>query len=157
MEVEARDAGLDAREVPALSTLSNFTPETAAALAGPPWLQKRRTAAAEAFSSAPLPTEKDEVWRYSRIDNVDLDRFRPAGAGAATLSDDPGRSTSDRIHSLISSLGPRSGLMVTINGVLATVASSLDDGLLAMGRVTEPRRRAGPARIGRSGPPRLRA
>jgi Fe-S cluster assembly protein SufD len=137
MEPEARDAGLDPREVPALSTLSNFTPETAAALAGPPWLQKRRTAAAEAFSSAPLPTEKDEVWRYSRIDDVDLDRFRPAGAGEATSSDDPGRSTSDRIHSLISSLGPRSGLMVTINGVLATVASSLDDGLLAMGRVTE--------------------
>src|ERR1700727_2399991 len=102
MEDEARDAGLDAREVPALSTLSNFTPEAAAALAGPPWLQKRRTAAAEAFSSAPLPTEKDEVWRYSRIDDVDLDRFRPAAAEAATRSGDPGPPTSDRIHSRLS-------------------------------------------------------
>src|ERR1035441_7355797 len=49
-----------------LFTLSTFTPETAAALPGPPWLRHRRTAAAEAFASAPLPTEKDEVWRYSR-------------------------------------------------------------------------------------------
>ena len=63
------------------SALSIFTPETAAALPGPPWLQRRRAAAAEAFSSLRLPTEKDEVWRYSRIDQLDLDRFRPAGTG----------------------------------------------------------------------------
>jgi Fe-S cluster assembly protein SufD len=98
-------------------------------------LQRRRTSAAENFASSPLPTEKDEVWRYSRIDQLDLDRFHPVGA--ATTSNDPGSSSSDRIHSLISSLGPRSGLMVTINGVLATVASSLEDRVLTLGRVTE--------------------
>jgi Fe-S cluster assembly protein SufD len=98
-------------------------------------LQRRRTAAAEAFTSSPLPSEKDEVWRYSRIDQLDLDRFRPVGLGAT--SNDPGSSSSDRIHALISSLGPRSGLMVTIDGVLATVASSLADSVLTLGRVTE--------------------
>jgi len=41
------------------------------------------------------------------------------------------------VHSLITSLGDRSGLLVTINGVLATVASFVGDDLLALGRVTE--------------------
>ena len=52
-------------------------------------------------------------------------------------SNDPGPSPSDRIHSLIGSLGPRSGLMVTLDGVLATVASSLGDDLLTLGRAGE--------------------
>ena len=84
-----------------------------------------------------MPTEKDEVWRYSRIDQLDLDRFRPSGTVPVDPHNDPGPSPSDRIHSLVDSLGPRSGLMVTINGVLATVASSVGDHLLALGRATD--------------------
>ena len=61
-----------------LPVLSTFTPASAAALPGPSWLERRRADAAERFASAPLPTEKDEVWRYSRIDQLDLDRFHPA-------------------------------------------------------------------------------
>jgi Fe-S cluster assembly protein SufD len=81
--------------------------------------------------------EKDEVWRYSRIDQLDLERFRPEDAVPRTSSNDPGLSSSDRIHALVTSLGDRSGLLVTINGVLATVASSVGDELLALGRVAE--------------------
>jgi Fe-S cluster assembly protein SufD len=127
-------AGLVAREVPVLST---FTPSTAGALVGPPWLQQRRLAAAEEFAAAPLPSEKDEVWRYSRIDQLDLDRFRPAGTGSAGSVDGPGPSPSDRVRSLVSSLGAHSGLMVTIDGVLATVASSVEDDVLTLGRAAE--------------------
>ena len=76
MAAEARRPGLDPREAPILPT---FTPDIAAALPGPAWLTHRRAAAAEAFAGSPLPTEKDEVWRYSRIDQLDLDRFQPAG------------------------------------------------------------------------------
>jgi len=123
------------RERPAV--LSTFTPDSAAAFSGPAWLRQRRSAAAEAFSSSPLPTEKDEVWRYSRIDQLDLDRFRPSGTMPVQPSSDPGPSPSDRIHSLVSSLGVRAGLVVTINGVLATVASSVGDELLTLGRATE--------------------
>ena len=75
MAIEARRPGLDPREVPILPT---FTPDIAANLPGPSWLIRRRAAAAEAFAGSPLPTEKDEVWRYSRIDQLDLDRFQPA-------------------------------------------------------------------------------
>ncbi len=134
MEAEARDPGLLPRKAVVLST---FNSETAATLPGLPWLQRRRVAAADAFSSSVLPTEKDEVWRYSRIDALDLDRFRPSGTVPVDAHNDPGPSPSDRIHSLVASLGPRSGLMVTINGVLATVASSMGDHVLSLGRPGE--------------------
>ena len=136
MGAEARRSGLDPREAPILST---FTPETAAALPGRPLAAAAPVAAAEAFASSPLPTEKDEVWRYSRIDQLDLDRFRPAGADGRA-ADDPGPSPSDRVHALVDGLGPRSGLMVTIDGVLATVASSVgDDCCRSAGPPTTPR------------------
>ena len=60
--------------------MSNFTPDSARALAGPGWLTERRIAAAEQFASTPLPTPSEEAWRYSRIDELDLDRYRPATA-----------------------------------------------------------------------------
>jgi len=117
--------------------LSTFTPEHAAALPGSPWLQARRTAAAEAFASAPLPTEKDEVWRYSRIDRLDLDRYRAPDAADQGSDGGQGSSASDRVRSLVDALGPRSGLMVTINGVLATVACTAPEESVSIGRLTE--------------------
>lgn len=35
-------------------------------------------AAAEAFAAASLPSVEEEVWRYSRIDQLSLDRYAPA-------------------------------------------------------------------------------
>ena len=34
-------------------------------------------AAAERFAAAPWPTTEEEIWRYSRIDELDLERFTP--------------------------------------------------------------------------------
>jgi Fe-S cluster assembly protein SufD len=61
-----------------------------------------RLAAAERFATAPLPTPGEEIWRYSRIDQLDLDRFSPAecvtdvamggsrdSAGALLVEDEP--------------------------------------------------------------------
>jgi len=53
------------------------------------------------------------------------------------VAEGPGPSPSDRVHSLVTSLGARSALMVTIDGVLATVASSVGEQLLSLGRATE--------------------
>lgn len=58
-----------------------FSIDIAAALPGPQWLVERRRAAAERFAAAELPTADEEVWRYSRIGDLALDRFRPATAG----------------------------------------------------------------------------
>ncbi len=134
MVAEARNPGLVAREAAVLTT---FTPESAAAQPGPAWLRQRRSDAAVTFSSSPLPSEKDEVWRYSRIDRLDLDRFQPAAPVPLASSNAPGPSPSDRVHSLVAGLGPRSALVVTINGVLATIGSSVGDDLLSVGRATE--------------------
>ncbi|MHB1712869.1 MAG: SufB/SufD family protein [Acidimicrobiales bacterium] len=127
----------------ALPSLSTFSPEIAAALPGPAWLRRRRAAAAEAFASAPLPTGKDEIWRYSRIDDLDLDRFRTVGAetGASVGAppDTAGPSPLQRIRGLVDGFGPRSGLMVTIDGVLAMVASDVPGDAMRIGRVTEHR------------------
>ncbi len=132
MRHEVRRSGLDAREVQILPT---FTPEHAAGIHGDPWLSARRASAAEAFSSSPLPTGKDEVWRYSRIDQLDLDRFQPAGP--ARPAGDAGPTPSDRIHALLADLGPRSGLVVTIDGVLATLATTVPEDMVSLGRVTD--------------------
>jgi Fe-S cluster assembly protein SufD len=78
------------------------------------------------------------VWRYSRIDQLDLDRFRPTGTEASpSSSDGPGPSPSDRVRALVTSLGPNAGLMITIDGVLATVASSVPEDVIALGRISE--------------------
>ena len=38
-------------------------------------LTKRRAAAASRFPSMTLPSQSDEIWRYSRVDELALDRF----------------------------------------------------------------------------------
>lgn len=49
-------------------------------------MRDRRVAAASRFASTDLPTTADEVWRYSRIDDLDLDRYRLADPGASSTS-----------------------------------------------------------------------
>ncbi len=59
------------------------TPLTdATAAGGPEWLVARRRAAAEAFAAAELPSPDEEVWRYSRIADLDLGAFAPADGAA---------------------------------------------------------------------------
>ncbi|MGH9187600.1 MAG: Fe-S cluster assembly protein SufD [Acidimicrobiales bacterium] len=57
------------------TTLSAFTIDAARALPGPEWLRDRRVAAAERFAASTLPTPDEEVWRYSRVAELDLDAF----------------------------------------------------------------------------------
>ena len=81
----------------------------------------------ERFTAGQMPSEAEEVWRYSGIDDFDLDAFAPAG----TL--DPGmrRRAHRRAAQLAERLGPRSALVVTCNGtwVEPAGAHALPDGL----------------------------
>src|SRR5580765_5962257 len=54
-----------------------FTVDAARALGGPAWLADRRIAAAEQLASLSWPTAEQEIWRYSRIGELDLGRYRP--------------------------------------------------------------------------------
>jgi len=53
-----------------------FTPDAVPALDAPDHAQ--REAAAERAAVMPMPTPEEEVWRYSRIAELDLARFTPA-------------------------------------------------------------------------------
>ncbi len=73
-----------AQKVP---TLSSFTTAAAASQDGPAWLQAHRAAAAARFAAGELPSPAEEVWRYSRIADLDLDRWHPVtGAAAPTAA-----------------------------------------------------------------------
>lgn len=43
-----------------------------------PWLDEIRSAASTAFADAEPPSDDEEVWRYSRISDVDLSAYAPA-------------------------------------------------------------------------------
>ena len=66
-----------------------FTPESSAAVPGPEWLRARRAVAAERVAGAELPTDAEEVWRYSRIGELDLDAYAPPGPDVAADSTVP--------------------------------------------------------------------
>ena len=83
-----RNGPRSASEVP----LSTFSVDATAGLPGSPALAGRRRAAAARFAETPLPTAEEEVWRYSRIDALDLDRFEPAAVTSVVEPGDLGRA-----------------------------------------------------------------
>jgi len=89
------------------------------------------------------------VWRYSGIDDFDLDAFAPApplktgGQGAALAA----------ARRLADSLGPRAGLVVTRNGTVEAIemASSAPESLSVVAARTAPGA-SGPEPVGMTGP-----
>ncbi len=76
---------------------------------------RRRVEAWERFSASSIPTESEEVWRYSGIDAFDLDAYAPASPSAHSGSAlAVGRRLAD-------SLGSRSALVVTYNGSIEAI------------------------------------
>jgi Fe-S cluster assembly protein SufD len=90
--------------------LTAFTPDAAATLAGPAWLRAARQGAAERFASATLPTDAEEVWRYSRIAELDLDAYTPVQPHTEPAEVPPAA------QALLDAIGPTSGLIITRNG-----------------------------------------
>src|SRR5437763_2989624 len=80
-ERPAPDLPISSLEMTTPST--EFTADAAAALPGPAWMQQRRADALARFEARALPTEAEEVWRYSRIDELDLSAYRPVVAREA--------------------------------------------------------------------------
>ncbi len=74
-------------------------------------MRAARRAAAERFLTGGLPTDALEEWRYSRIDALDLDRYRLAdGPVGSTLVPLP------VVQDLVSALGPRVTFVETHDG-----------------------------------------
>jgi Fe-S cluster assembly protein SufD len=106
-----------------------FSADASAALGGPDWLRSRRTAALDAFSRTPLPSPEAELWRYSRVAELDLDRYAPAVD--APTRDGP---LPAHLQAVLDAVGPRAALVVVRNGHLVSVeggAPGLEVGPLA--------------------------
>jgi Fe-S cluster assembly protein SufD len=107
---------------------TNFTPDAARALDGPDWLVARRDAAVAQLDGLEWPTAAEEIWRYSRIGELDLDRYRPVGLeqlGQPGVEPAPGGGP------FAAEAGERAGLIVVRNG--RVVHHELDDALAAKG------------------------
>jgi Fe-S cluster assembly protein SufD len=107
-----------------------FTPDAARALGGPQWLVERRVAAAERLDTITWPTQAEEIWRYSKIDEFDPARYQ------AFLPDelgDPGVEGAPGGGPLAAEAGDRAGLVVARNG--RVVHHELDPALEAKGVV----------------------
>ncbi len=105
-----------------------FTPDAAAALGGPDWLNERRMQAAARLASVSWPTDAEEVWRYSRINQLDLERFRPLTAdelGAPDAEPVPGGGP------VGAELGDHAALLVVRDG--RVVHHEVDPALEAQG------------------------
>src|SRR5947209_12708754 len=96
--------------------MSAFTHDTAARVQGPDWLAARRAAALDRFDDTGLPTEAEEVWRYSRISQLDLDAYAPVDEVG-----DAERGVPDGVTDAVGAVGERAGLLVTRNGRVAHV------------------------------------
>jgi Fe-S cluster assembly protein SufD len=108
--------------------LSSFSVDAARALPGPEWLVQRRAAAAERLADLAWPTSDEEIWRYSRIGELDLARFRPVSPeqlGQPGVEGAPGGGP------IAAEAGERSGLVVVRNG--RVVHHALDAELVAQG------------------------
>ncbi len=84
---------------------------------GPSWLGALRSAAFERYSSSPLPTEAAEEWRYSRIAELDLDRYAPVtDAGPISSSE----TVSDPVlDAILSALPDAVAIEVGMDGTVA--------------------------------------
>ncbi|MGO9196917.1 MAG: Fe-S cluster assembly protein SufD [Acidimicrobiales bacterium] len=69
-----------------------------------------------AFESAALPTGEEEIWRYSRIADLDLNRFAPVGDLPAAHTGMP--ELTGQAHALIDRIGERAGFVLTLDGVV---------------------------------------
>jgi Fe-S cluster assembly protein SufD len=101
-------------------------------------LRDRRAAAAATFAGAALPSTDEEIWRYSRIDELDLDGFTPAGAGAP----DAAAALPAGTQALVEAVAGRAATVVVHNGRVVSVdlaaSSPAGDGLAAKGVTVGP-------------------
>ncbi len=108
--------------------LEHFTADAARALPGPAWLVDRRVAAAARLGDVEWPSAAEEIWRYSRIGELDLSRFRPV---PAQQMGEPGEEPAPGGGPIAAEAGERSGLLVVRNG--RVVHHALDPALEAEG------------------------
>jgi Fe-S cluster assembly protein SufD len=108
--------------------LDHFSIAAARDLPGPDWLVQRRVDAATRLRDVSWPTDDEEIWRYSRIGELDLERFRPV---SVEQLGEPGIEPAPGGGPIAAEAGARAGLVVVRNG--RVVHHALDDDIAAQG------------------------
>ncbi len=112
----------------------SFAARAARSLGGPEWLAARRLAALGKFAASPPPVVEEDLWRYSRISELDLEQYVPSGTGAMTgLRPTLEADAWPQSAALLDHVGERSGLAVVVDGAL--VSSELSEAASATGAV----------------------
>jgi Fe-S cluster assembly protein SufD len=107
----------------------NSLTSAAGALGGPDWLVERRRRAIEVLADAPLPSTDEEVWRYSRVADVDLDEW-------ALAADPVSRAVPPGAQAVLDALGDdAAAVVVVVDGHV--VSAWTDPGWSSRGLVVE--------------------
>jgi Fe-S cluster assembly protein SufD len=108
---------------------ASFTAGVARSLGGPGWLAERRLEALEEFAASPPPVVDEDMWRYSRISELDLGQFVPSGSDAAAgLPPALEADAWPESAALLEHVGERSGLALVVDGVLVSFELSAQAG-----------------------------
>jgi Fe-S cluster assembly protein SufD len=97
----------------------------------PDWLRARQEAAASRVAQTPLPSTDEEVWRYSLVDQLDLDAYAP-------VDQPPAGGVPAGARRVLDAVGDRAATVVVRNGfvVHADVTPGYE-GRLRVGRLAE--------------------
>src|ERR671920_1500296 len=115
-----KSKGVSAQTIKALSAFKNE----------PSWLTERRLSAWRAFEKTPMPTLRDEAWRYTDISDVRIEDFVPYTPSPDASSE---QDLPDAVQALISEGEENSALLVQHNSESAY--TRVDDELLQKGVV----------------------
>jgi len=109
--------------------LNAFTPETAALLQGSTARRARRQVASKHLGTMSLPTQAEEIWRYSRVGDIDLAAFSPA------VGDWDETVTRTAAAPILERTGPTAAVVLVHNGRVVSV--EVDPEMAAGGLVIE--------------------
>lgn len=93
-----------------------FDVASARALPGHPWLKAMRVDAAERVAAAPTPDASEEIWRYSRIGELDVDAY------ALVTGDRRGPAVPAVAREVLDLIGPTAATVVAVDGRVTTLA-----------------------------------
>jgi Fe-S cluster assembly protein SufD len=122
------------KEAPEVLKSKGISLETVEALSSfkdePDWLAEKRLEAWRSFESLPMPTLRDEAWRYTDISDVSVDDFLPYAPSPDAVSED---DLPDAVQRLIHEGEENSALLVQHNS--ETAYSRVDEELSRKGVV----------------------
>ncbi len=107
-------------------------PDAPLASPAPAWLEARRTAAADRLGEPTLPSTDEEVWRYSRVADIDLADWAP-------LTELPAAGVPAEVEAVLAGVPDRAATVVVRNGVVvhAEVAPAYEAKGLFAGRLAD--------------------